>query len=220
MKTPDVPEPTLRRLPLYYRELKRAIALETDHLSSKELGESVGIPAVQVRKDLSYLDEKGRPGVGYETRTLAAHLEMFLGLTNDKEAALVGVGNLGRALALFPGFAAYGFHIVLLFDNDPAKVGRHVGKRKILPIEKLTDIVAQMHIHLGIITAPAEVAQDVADAMVTAGIKTIWNFAPRSLAVPEGVFVKNEDLAVALATLSRVVERFKTTEQTEEKLNA
>jgi len=205
--TTHVPVPTLRRLPLYYRELKRAASQGLTHVSSKTLGERVGVPAVQVRKDMSYLDQKGRPGVGYEAQSLAAHLRDFLGLASEKQAVLVGVGNLGRALALYPGFHAYGLRIVGAFDNDLDKVGQRVGTLEILPVEALGDIVARLQVRVGIITTPADAAQDIADALVAGGIKGIWNFAPCRLAVPDGVFVKDEDLAVALAVLSHVVEQ-------------
>lgn len=202
----SIPLPTLKRLPLYYRELKRASEQGVPYLSSGTLGANAGIPAVQVRKDLSHLDEKGKSGVGYDTNILAAHLEDYLGLVNDKEAILVGAGNLGRALALYPGFDAYGLKIVVLFDSDPDKVGTRVGNLEIVSMEKLENLTARLGIRIGIITTPPRVAQEVADHMVAAGIKAIWNFAPRNLTVPGGIFVKDEDLAAGLAVLSHAVE--------------
>ena len=207
--TKGVPAPTLRRLPLYYRELKLAVADDVLHISSRELGERVGVPASQVRKDLSYLDEKGKSGVGYESHCLASHLETFLGLINDKEAALVGVGNLGRALALYPGFDSYGLRIVALFDNDPAKLGEQVNGLEVLSVDRLIECIARRQLRLGIITTPVEAAQEVAAVMVAGGIRAIWNFAPCNLNVPAEVFVKNEDLAASLALLSHVVEQFR-----------
>lgn len=201
-----IPLPSLKRLPLYYRELKRAAAQGTPYLSSRKLGAHAGVPAVQVRKDLSHLDEKGKPGVGYDTAGLAAVLEDYLGLANDKEAVLVGAGNLGQALALYPGFDAYGFRIVVLFDNDLGKVGTRVGNLEVMPVEELETLVSRLDVRIGIITTPARAAQSVADQMVTGGITAIWNFAPRNLVVPDGVFVKNEDLATSLAVLSHAVE--------------
>jgi redox-sensing transcriptional repressor len=207
--THTIPAPTLNRLPVYYRRLRDAIQEGTAYVSSSELGRSAGVPSTQVRKDLSYLSQRGRPGVGYEARALASHLEEFLGLVNAKEAALVGVGNLGRALSLYPGFNAYGLQIILLFDNDPQKIGEQVAGQEIITVERLGNLVRRMKIRIGVITTPAEVAQEVADVMVEAGIKAIWNFAPQSLEVPEGVFVKNEDLAAELAVLSHHVNRLK-----------
>lgn len=202
-----VPLPSLRRLPLYYRRLVEALEEDVTVLSSEELGAAVGVAGAQVRRDLSYIDEEGRPGIGYDARALASRLEEFLGLVNDKEAVLVGVGNLGRALASYPGFARYGLHIVALFDVDPAKVGMAVGEHKVLPVSKLTDLISRLHIQMGIITVPACAAQSVSDAMVAAGIRVIWNFAPCRLTLPDIVLVKNEDLAAELATLSHHISR-------------
>jgi redox-sensing transcriptional repressor len=207
----DVPQPVLQRMPVYYRCLLQSIAEGAPFVCSDELGRSVGVPGAQVRKDLSYLSEHGRPGVGYDAKSLASHIEEFLGLVNDKEAVLVGVGNLGRALALYPGFAHYKLQLIALFDNDPAKVGQTVGNRQILPMEKLVNLIRRLHIRMGIITVPAGAAQEVAEAMVAGGIKVIWNFAPCRLAVPGDVLVKNEDLAAQLATLFHHITRCKVT---------
>ncbi|NLE77121.1 MAG: redox-sensing transcriptional repressor Rex, partial [Chloroflexi bacterium] len=131
----------------------------------------------------------------------------FLGLVNRHEAVLVGVGNLGRALVLYPGFSASGVEIVALFDRDPAKVGQTVGEREILPVVKLSDLVRRLQIRMGIITVPAEAAQEVAKALVSGGVQVIWNFAPCRLCVPDGVYVRNEDLAAELATLSHYIQQ-------------
>jgi redox-sensing transcriptional repressor len=204
-----IPRPALERMAVYYRRLIEAIDEEMPVISSDELGRSVGVPGAQVRKDLSYLSEHGRPGIGYDVRSLASHLEEFLGLINDKEAVLVGVGNLGRALAHYPGFARYRLQIIALFDNDVAMVGQTLGGRRILPMGKLANLAQRLHIQMGIITVPASAAQEVAEAMIAGGIKVIWNFAPCRLVVPEDVLVKNEDLAAQLATLSHHITRRK-----------
>ncbi len=199
---PLIPRPSLRRLPIYYRRLRQALAEGVEYLSSDDLGQSAGVPGAQVRKDLSYLAEFGRAGVGYPVAALAAHLEDYLGLLNDKEAVLVGVGNLGRALALYPGFRSYGLQIIALFDSDPAKWGELEDGRQVFPVDKLTDLARRLQVQIGIITVPDCAAQAIADAMIEGGIRVIWNFAPCRLRVPEHVFVKNEDLAAELATLS------------------
>jgi redox-sensing transcriptional repressor len=204
-----IPRPSLRRLPIYYRRLRQAVTEGETYISSDDLGQSAGVPGAQVRKDLSFLVEFGRAGVGYPARALAAHLEDYLGLLNDKEAVLVGAGNLGRALALYSGFRSYGLQIVALFDSDPGKVGELEDGRQIFPIEKLTDLVSRLQVRIGIITVPDCAAQAVAEAMVAGGIKVIWNFAPCRLQVPHDVFVKNEDLATELATLSHHITREK-----------
>ena len=201
-KSVGLPMPTLRRLPIYYRRLCQAIDAGVPFLSSADLAQSAGVSEAQVRKDLSHLDLYGRSGVGYDVAAMVAFLGEFLGLVNDKEAVLVGMGNLGRALAQYPGFARYGLHIVSVFDNDPAKVGQKVGDHEILPVHKLPDLTQRLHIQMGIITVPAEAAQAVADLMVRSGIQIIWNFAPRHLHVPEGVFVRDQDLAAELVVLS------------------
>jgi redox-sensing transcriptional repressor len=200
-----IPNPTLKRLPIYYRRLKIALAQEISYVSSNELGKSAGVPAAQVRKDLSYLAEKGRPGVGYDAEALADQLESFLGLAREKEALLVGVGNLGRALVLYPGFKTYGLEISLLFDNDPAKIGQEIHGREILPVDELTETARRRSIMVGIITVPAAAAQAAARAMLDGGVKAIWNFAPQRLNVPDDVYVKNEDLAAGLAVLAHHV---------------
>lgn len=197
-----IPAPSLRRLPIYYRRLAQALDEGRTSLSSKELGDAAGVPDAQVRKDLGYLSYEGRPGVGYDARLLAACLEEFLGLANDKDAVLVGLGNLGRALAYYPGFERYGLHIIAIFDSDPAKQGRLPDGRQVFPIDKLTDLVSRLQVRIGILTVPEAEAQRVADALIAGGVQVIWNFASCKLNVPKDVLVKNEDLAAELATLS------------------
>lgn len=204
---PGIPRPSLSRLPLYYRFLVRASEEGRSVVSSEEMGQALRLPAAQIRKDLSYLREFGRPGVGYPVGDLLASLEEFLGLANDKEAVLVGAGRLGQALASYPGFAAYGLRIVALFDCDPAKIGQEVAGRTVFPMTKLANLVERLHIQMGVITVPGQAAQEVADAMVAAGITAIWNFAPVRIHVPEGIWVENEDLASRLATLSYHIAR-------------
>ena len=204
-----IPYPALRRLPVYYRRLREAVTAGVAFVSSDELGSSAGVPAVQVRKDLSYLSICGKSGVGYDAKALAADLEEFLGLVNDKEAVLVGAGNLGRALALYPGFGRYGLKIIAAFDHDPARLGELPNGCTVFPMEKFVNLTGRLQVQIGIIAVPAEAAQDVADAMVAAGILAIWNFAPCKLNVPSDVLVKDEDLACELATLSYHITRHK-----------
>lgn len=197
-----IPAPSLRRLPVYYRRLLQALEESRTSVSSKELGDAAGAPDAQVRKDLGYLSYEGRPGVGYDARLLAACLEEFLGLANDKDAVLVGLGSLGRALACYPGFERYGLHILAIFDSDPAKQGRLPDGRQVFPVEKLTDLVRRLQVRIGILTVPEAAAQAVADALIAGGVQVIWNFASCRLNVQQDVLVKNEDLAAELATLS------------------
>jgi len=207
-----IPRPSLARLPIYFRRLLRTLDDNESVISSKELGLAANVPAAQVRKDLSHIGDLGRAGVGYDTRMLAATLEEFLGLANDKEAVVVGAGNLGRALAAYPGFERYGLRIVALFDNDPAKVGGAIADKQVLATTGLVSLVRRLQIKMGIITVPADNAQAVADLLVEAGVKVIWNFAPRRLAVPSYVLLESEDLAARLATLSYHITRQRVTE--------
>lgn len=200
-----IPAPGLRRLPIYYRRLMQAAREGQRSISSRELGDAAGVPDAQVRKDLSHLAYEGRPGVGYDVQLLAACIEEFLGLMNDKEAVLVGMGNLGRALAFYGGFERYGLRIVALFDSDPARQGRLPDGRQVFPVEKLTNLVQRLQVRMGIIAVPEAAAQSVADALVAGGVQVIWNFAPCKLQVGPEVVVKNEDLAAELATLSHII---------------
>ena len=197
-----IPKATLDRLPLYLSYLIRGLARHEALVSSEELAEAAGVHPAQVRKDLRYASHTGTPGVGYDVRRLIYEIEEVLGLSRAKEAVLVGAGRLGAALAQYPGFDRYGLSIVALFDSDPSKVGQEIGGKPILPVTKLADLPLRMGIRLGIICVPADAAQGVADLMVVAGIKVIWNFAPTQLTVPADVVVRNEDLAAQLAKLS------------------
>jgi redox-sensing transcriptional repressor len=176
-----------------------------EYVSSQELGDVSGGAPEQVRKDLSYLESQGRSRVGYHARRLATVIEDFLGLMNDKEAVLVGAGNLGRALSLYPDFSKYGLKIVVLFDNDPEKVGKKVGDKYVLPVEKMGNLVSRMGIRIGIITTPPSSAQEVADAMTANGIKAIWNFSTLRVKVPEDVMVRNVDLSLELVMISQYI---------------
>lgn len=198
----EIPKPTLGRLPLYYRVLVAAEETGVEILSSAELGESAGVDSAQVRKDLTYFGQFGRPGVGYNVANLLMELERILGLKNPNEAVLVGAGRLGMAICNYPGFSRYGLKIVAMFDVDPEKIGQQLDGLEVFSLEKLERIVGKLGIQIGIITTPAPSAQQVAQKLVAAGVRAIWNFAPVNLKVPPGIILHNEDLAVGLATLS------------------
>jgi redox-sensing transcriptional repressor len=166
------------------------------------IGRDLSCVPVQVRKDLQYTGIIGKPKTGYSVAELIQSIETFLGWNNVNEAFLVGAGNLGTALLGHERFSKFGLRIVAAFDTDPAKVGQWIHEKAVLPLDGLVDLAQRMSIHLGIITAPAEVAQTVADEMVKAGILAIWNFAPVRLKVPDHIFVHNEDLYSSLASLS------------------
>ncbi|KPL72007.1 hypothetical protein ADN00_16060 [Ornatilinea apprima] len=205
MNNMGIPIPSLRRLLAYYRHLKSASQKGLEFLSSGDLALAAGTTPEQVRKDFSFLPSQGRSRVGYPTQKFAEIIEDYLGLMNDKEAVLVGAGNLGRALALYPGFEQVGLRIVVLFDNDPEKIGNKVGDLQVLPVDALPSLVERMLIRIGIITTTADAAQAVADAMVAGGIKAIWNFSTLRPKVPDDVMVRNMDLSSELIVLSHYI---------------
>jgi redox-sensing transcriptional repressor len=197
-----IPEATVARLPLYYRALVDITEHRVSTVSSERLAELAGVNAAKVRKDLSYLGSYGTRGVGYDVEFLLHQISRELGLTRDWPVAIVGVGNLGQALANYKGFGARGFRIAALVDADHDKVGRDVDGLTIEPISALPDIVAERQISIGMIATPAHVAQDVADQLVAAGVRSILNFAPAVVAVPDGVSMRKVDLAIELQILS------------------
>jgi len=185
----DIPRPSLARLPAYLRRLIQAIELGESVISSQALGEAAGVPAAQVRKDLSHLGELGRAGIGYEVEHLASVLHGFLGLGRAKRAVVVGAGNLGRALAAYPGFARYGLRIVALFDVDPAKIGRRESGREVYALDRLPEVVRQESVDMGILTVPADQAQDVADLMIEADEVMATELPVIPLWVPDAAIV-------------------------------
>jgi len=198
----NIPKATIERLPLYYRCLDKLSTFEdVKVISSKDLGGRLGIPPTQVRKDLSYYGEFGRRGVGYDVHQLKKSVGEILGVDQKWPAVLVGAGNLGRALVNYAGFVKMGMRITHVLDNDLNKIGNRVGNVTVQSMKKLNEVVKENNIKLGIITVPADIAQNVAGQLVEAGVKSIWNFAPARLYVPEDVVVRNEDLAVGIVSL-------------------
>ena len=198
----SIPQPSLNRLPQYHHFLVELKAKGVGRVSCSTIGEALNLVPVQVRKDLQYTGIVGRPKTGYSVAELVQSIESFLGWNNVNEAFIAGAGNLGTALIGHERFSRFGLHIVAAFDTDPRKVGQWIRETAVLPLEKLADLARRMSVHLGIITAPAEVAQSIADEMVQGGIQAIWNFAPVKLKVPENIIVHNEDLYSSLASLS------------------
>ena len=203
MKRSDyIPKATIERLPLYYRCLEKLSAYEQDEVvSSRELGERLGIPPTQVRKDLSYYGEFGRRGVGYDIEDLKKSLAKILGINKTWPAVLVGAGNLGRALVNYEGFQKMGLQITDVIDADLDKIGNNVGEITVRSTKDLAEIVKNKQVKIGIIAVPVNAAQEVTDLLIAAGIKSIWNFAPTRLVVPEGILVRNEDLSVGIVSL-------------------
>jgi redox-sensing transcriptional repressor len=197
-----IPEATVARLPVYYRALVETADQRVGTVSSERLAELAGVNAAKVRKDLSYLGSYGTRGVGYDVEYLLHEISRELGLTHDWPVAIVGVGNLGQALANYRGFGARGFRVVALVDADEAKVGRRAAGLEIEPLAELPRLVSERAITIGIIATPAHAAQDVADQLVEAGVTSILNFAPAVVTVPEAVSMRKVDLAIELQILS------------------
>lgn len=198
---------TIDRLPLYFRTLRHAQEEGIEIISSEELGRKIGITPEQIRKDLSLFGEFGKKGVGYYVRDLLRNIGEILGLHRNWNIAIVGVGHLGWALANYRNFSSLGFNLVAAFDVDSAKIGTRVNIAPIYPMEKLEEIIRQDHIVIGIIAVPAQYAQEVAERLVAAGIRGIWNFAPIKLNVPEDIKLVNEDLSVGLSSISYFLSR-------------
>jgi redox-sensing transcriptional repressor len=198
----ELPDVTVARLPEYLRALHELAAAGHDTVSSEALAAAAGVKSAKLRKDLSQLGSYGTRGVGYDVTRLVRQIEHVLGLDQRRNVALIGVGNLGHALAGYAGFASRGFRVAALFDIDEARIGERLGDLVVTHLDDLADTVATERIAIGVITTPAKAAQTVADRLVEAGVGSILNFAPCVLAVPDGVEVRNVDLAIELQILS------------------
>jgi redox-sensing transcriptional repressor len=201
------PEPTLRRLPLYYRLLKQLRETGRTGVSCTLIGAELRLDATQVRKDIEMTGTVGRPKVGYDVNELICAIEKFLGWDNLTEAFLVGAGSLGEALMGYPGFSECGLSIVAAFDVDPNKCHRVIHGKHVRHISKMTGLMRRMRVRFGIITVPASEAQQAADLLIEGGVLAIWNFAPAKIQAPERVIVTNEDLYCSLAVLSQKMTR-------------
>ena len=207
MRERAIPEATVARLPLYLRSLVDMTERGMQTISSEGLAEAAGVNSAKVRKDLSHLGSYGTRGVGYDVAYLIHQIRRELGLTQHWPVLIAGVGNLGHALANYRGFSERGFRIVALADVDPERVGELVGGIPIRHIDDLPGIVRERDIAIGVICTPAGVAQDVADRMAEAGIRSILNFAPAVIAVPERVSVRKVDLSIELQILAYYEQR-------------
>lgn len=194
---------TLQRLPLYLNYLKNLSKEGALNVSAKAIADALDLGEIQVRKDLAQVSSGGKPRIGYLLADLIRDLEVFLGYDDINDAVLVGAGRLGRALLSYGGFQEYGLNIVAAFDTDPAVVGQTENGKPIFSLNKLEDLCRRMKIKIGIITVPAEYAQEVCDKLVACGVLAIWNFSPSHLSVPEEILVKTENMAASLAILSK-----------------
>jgi redox-sensing transcriptional repressor len=196
-----IPEATVGRLPVYLRALVEMAEDGRTTTSSEDLADAAGVNSAKVRKDLSYLGSYGTRGVGYDVAYLIHQVRRVLGLTQDWPVLIAGIGNLGHALANYRGFAERGFRVVALVDADPTKVGEIVAGVQVRPVEEMPALVRQHDVAIGIVCTPAAGAQEVADRMVEAGIRSILNFAPAVIAVPPEVSLRKVDLSIELQIL-------------------
>ena len=203
-KAPErgIPEATVARLPVYLRALTGLSERGTATCSSEELAGAAGVNSAKLRKDLSYLGSYGTRGVGYDVEYLRYQIAREIGVTQDWPVVIVGIGNLGHALAKYSGFSSRGFRIVALLDADPRRAGEEVGGLGIRPFDELDALVRRHRVAIGVIATPAVAAQEVCDRLVAAGVTSILNFAPAVLSVPQGVDVRKVDLSIELQILA------------------
>lgn len=193
MARSDIPDIVIGRLPIYLRALSRLRQEGQTITSSHELGSKLGISSAQIRKDLSHFGEFGKQGTGYNVETLSRELQRILHIDREWQVALVGVGDLGRALAHYGGFAHRGFRITQLYERDPQKIGQRIKELEIWPVEVMRERIKAAGIKIAMIATPADAAQEVAEAVVEAGVQAILNYAPIALSVPKGVRVQHID---------------------------
>jgi redox-sensing transcriptional repressor len=192
---------------LYARSLRYLLDEGVHSVSSQELGERINVTAAQIRKDLSYFGEFGKQGIGYDVEKLLAHIEGILGLTQEWPVVVVGIGQLGQAIARYEGFHSKGLRIVGLFDSDPGKVGQQVAGMPILEYTKMRDHIREQGVKLAIIAVPAPQAQGVADMLIDAGVRAILNYAPVILQIPEKVWVRYIDPVAVLHSMTYYLAR-------------
>ncbi len=199
---PKISDATVKRLSKYYRTLQHAIVGEKTTISSDEIARLNGLTAAQVRKDLSFFGAFGRRGLGYNVVDLHRNISRILGLHRTWNVCLVGAGNIGTALIHFRQFQEQGFIFKLILDSDPAKTGQQIGELVVHDFSKAADLIHDEKIKIAVVAVPAPAAQKVVDQLVEAGIKAILNFAPVSIFVPQGVAVRNENMAIEIEALS------------------
>jgi redox-sensing transcriptional repressor len=202
MNADKIPDIIIGRLPIYLRALQRLADKGTQTTSSQELGEIIGISAAQIRKDISQFGEFGKQGTGYSIPFLIERLQTILKVNRSWDVIIVGIGDMGHALARYNGFGDRGFLVTMLFDNDPAKIGQTVNNLEILNMNGMADKIKQNKIKIAILAVPASAAQEAADQLVKAGVKAILNYAPTHLNVPNNVHVQHIDPATHLQRMT------------------
>ena len=202
MTTKPIPDIVIGRLPIYLRALQRMQQEGRQVTSSQELGERLGISAAQIRKDLSQFGEFGKQGTGYNIEFLSNQIQEILHVTRVWDVALIGAGDMGHALASYSGFNHRGFHISMIFDNDPSVIGKKIAKYTVLDSETMSTEIRKGGVKVAMLAVPASVAQEVAEQLVEAGIKAILNYAPVSLNLPLDVYVQYIDPAIHLQRMT------------------
>ncbi|HEU5034909.1 MAG TPA: redox-sensing transcriptional repressor Rex [Mycobacteriales bacterium] len=197
-----IPDATVARLPVYLRVLTALAENKVLTVSSEALASAAGVGSAKLRKDLSHLGSYGTRGVGYDVEYLVYQISRALGLTQHYPVAIIGVGNLGHALANYAGFATRGFQIAALIDADPKRSGEVIAGLEVRHLDELEALVKEHEISIGVIATPASAAQEVCDRLVACGVTSVLNFAPIVLAVPEGVDVRKVDLSIELQILA------------------
>lgn len=196
-----VPEPTLRRLPWYLSNVKLLKQKGEQYVSSTQISKEINVDASQIAKDLSYVNISGRTRVGYEVDVLIEVLEDFLGFTDMHKAFLFGVGSLGGALLRDSGLKHFGLEIVAAFDVNPNLIGTHINGIPIFHSSEFVKKMKEYDVHIGVLTVPIEIAQQITDTMIAGGIKAVWNFTPFRIRVPENIVVQNTSLYAHLAVM-------------------
>lgn len=202
MNADKIPDIIIGRLPIYLRALQRLAEKNVQTTSSQELGQIIGISAAQIRKDISQFGEFGKQGTGYSIQFLIERLQVILKVNRVWDMIIVGMGDMGHALARYNGFGDRGFRVNMLFDNDPKKIGQMVNTLEILGIDGMSELIRDAKVKIAILAVPASEAQAVADQLVKAGIKSILNYAPLHLNVPKGVHVQHIDPATHLQRMT------------------
>jgi len=207
MSVANIPKPSLERLAQYHQIALRAGEDGNESLSSVHLSKILGVDETLVRKDMASVGIVGKPRVGYSTGHIIGTLAEIMGLSQHTDAVLIGCGGIGSALLRYPGFGKYGLRISAAFDSDYNKVNQRVGDYVILPMEKCRSVINTFRVKVAILAVPTDAAQETADWLVQRGVEAIWNFAPVHLKVPEGIVVRNENLALGLAELIHHLKR-------------
>jgi redox-sensing transcriptional repressor len=198
----SVPDIVVGRLPIYLRALEHLLAEGKQVTASQQLAEWLGFSSAQIRKDLSHFGEFGKQGIGYNIVHLREQLRKILQVDHVWEVAVVGAGDLGHAIVQYGGFEGRGFRVACVFDNNPQKIGRHLGKFEICDITRLAEVVDELGIQVGIVAVPSGAAQGVVDDLVQAGIKSVLNYAPITVSVPPGIRVQYIDPVVHLQRMT------------------